>query len=101
MRSLLALLALIVVLLPLGGCSCGANPTEPVAVFRNPFAIRHDPIIEPDGFAVRQRVEQVRTVRLVPEAAPAAAPAPAACAPAYTPGFTYAAPPTPGACAPR
>lgn len=103
MRPLLLILALLLIVTPLAGCSCGASDT--VVGVRNPFAAISQPRLVPTGYGVVQQAQPMQMVA-VPAPAPApamqyvAVPAAAPCAPAqqpYTPGFGWAPAPTPGA----
>jgi hypothetical protein len=80
--TILILLALLV----LAGCSCGANPAaDPYMKVRSPFWFGGDPVLQPAGYATV--VPQAVTYQAVPTAVPVqvmAAPAPVA-APACFP----------------
>ena len=89
---------LVLALAALGSlAACALPPQEPTLELRSPLWPRNrsvEPTLAPSGWAIP--TAQVPAYQAVPQYA---APAPSACAPAapaYTPGFQYAAPPAPG-----
>ena len=104
LRFLALALCLAVLVLPLAACSSGGPTGDPYIKVRSPLWAGADPVLNPSGYAMP--VSQQPAYVSVPQyavqptygaCAPAAS-APAA-APAYTPGYQYAAPPVPAAAA--
>ncbi len=93
-RSVLSVLAIIALALPLSGCNgCGLE-SEPVLELKSPLWLRTQPVMQPNGYAIRERV-QTRLVEVPAVREYQYAPAPSAVGPCVD-GPTYSPPPVPG-----
>jgi hypothetical protein len=102
-RSLLALLVMLVLVAPLTACSCLQPQGDPTLEVRLPVVPRMKPMVEPTGYgmlvpaaqapAQLMALQQYQLVQPAPAAAPPCGPA--APAPAYSTPYNWAPPPVP------